>query len=106
MKIIYADNNATTRVAPEVHQAMEPFFNEDYFNPSSMYEPARATAAAVKQARGQIAQVLGAGDPRQILFTSCATESNNTAIAGAAKANPQRLLQSNSGIAIIPPLGL
>jgi cysteine desulfurase len=90
MKIIYADNNATTRVAPEVHQAMEPFFNEDYFNPSSMYEPARGTAAAVKQARKQIAEFFGAGDPRQILFSSCATESNNTAIAGAAKANPQR----------------
>ncbi len=90
MKIIYADNNATTAVAPEVHQAMIPFFTRDYFNPSSMYEPARGTAAALKQARTQIARYLGAGDPQQILFTSCATESNNTAIRGVAKANPNR----------------
>lgn len=90
MKIIYADNNATTEVAPEVHQAMIPFFTRDYFNPSSMYEPARGTAAALKQARTQIAGYLGAGDPKQILFTSCATESNNTAIQGVAKANPNR----------------
>lgn len=90
MKIIYADNNATTRVAPEVHEAMAPFFSEGYFNPSSMYEPARKIADALKQARRQIADFLGAGDPRQILFTSCATESNNTAITGVAKANPNR----------------
>ena len=90
MKIIYADNNATTGVAPEVHQAMIPFFTRDYFNPSSMYEPARGTAAAVKQARTQIAGCLGAGDPQQVLFTSCATESNNTAIQGVARANPNR----------------
>ena len=47
MRIIYADNNATTAVAPEVVEAMAPFFTEDYFNPSSMYEPARRTAAAM-----------------------------------------------------------
>ena len=51
MSIIYADNNATTRVAPEVYEAMTPFFTEDYFNPSSMYEPARRTAQAMAQAR-------------------------------------------------------
>ena len=90
MKIVYADNNATTSVAPEVYQAMVPFFTEDYFNPSSMYEPARGTAAALEQARKEIAQFFGAGDPRQVLFTSCATESNNTAILGATRANPTR----------------
>jgi len=90
MRIVYADNNATTRVAPEVYQAMIPFFTEDYFNPSSMYEPARGTAAAINQAREGIARHLEAGDPKQILFTSCATESNNTAILGVAKANPSR----------------
>ena len=47
MKIIYADNNATTQVAPEVLEAMLPFFKDQYFNPSSMYEPARAVADAV-----------------------------------------------------------
>ena len=90
MKIIYADNNATTKVAPEVYEAMAPFLTEDYFNPSSMYEPARRTAAAMAQARKQIAGYFGISDPKQILFTSCATESNNTAILGLARANPDR----------------
>jgi len=90
MRIIYADNNATTKVAPEVYEAMAPFLTEDYFNPSSMYEPARRTAAALAQARRQIAGHFHVGDPKQMLFTSCATESNNTAILGAAKANPDR----------------
>ncbi len=90
MKIIYADNNATTAVAPEVRRAMEPFFAENYFNPSSMYEPARRTADAMAHARATIARCFGVDEPRQILFTSCATESNNTAIFGAVKANPHR----------------
>jgi len=90
MRTIYADNNATTQVAPEVYEAMIPFFTEDCFNPSSMYEPARHTADAVADARTRIARRLGASDPREIIFTSCATESNNAAILGAAKANPER----------------
>jgi cysteine desulfurase len=90
MRVIYADNNATTQVAPEVYEAMKPFLTGDYFNPSSMYEPARRTAAAIIQARSQTAELLGVTDPKQILFTSCATESNNTAIYGTAKANPHR----------------
>ncbi len=90
MNIIYADNNATTQVAPEVAQAMEPFFTEAYFNPSSMYEPARRVAQAIKEARGQIAGHFRLTDARQILFTGCATESNNTALFGTVKANPQR----------------
>ena len=102
MKIVYADNNATTSVAPEVYEAIVPFLTENYFNPSSMYEPAQDTARAVAEARQRIARHLGvagtkqvvfdshATESKQILFTSCATESNNTAIQGAAKANPQR----------------
>ena len=90
MKIIYADNNATTKVAPEVYEAMAPFLTDEYFNPSSMYEPARRTAAAMAEARKQIAGHFGVSDPKQFLFTSCATESNNTAILGLAKANPDR----------------
>lgn len=90
MKIIYADNNATTQVAPEVFEAMRPFFTDEYFNPSSMYEPARRTAQAVAAARQTIARSFGVADPRQFLFTSCATESNNTAILGTAKAEPRR----------------
>ena len=90
MRVIYADNNATTPIAPEVREAMEPFFTESYFNPSSMYEPARRVADAVKSARQEIAGHFGVSDSRQMLFTSCATESNNTAILGTAKANPNR----------------
>lgn len=90
MKTIYADNNATTQVAPEVVQAIVPYLTEDYFNPSSMYEPARRTAAALAQARAGIAGHFGLADPKQILFTSCATESNNAAIRGTARANPNR----------------
>lgn len=90
MQVIYADNNATTAVAPEVYGAMVPYFTGDYFNPSSMYEPARRTAGALKRAREQIARFFGLSDPRPILFTSCATESNNAAIVGTARANPQR----------------
>ena len=82
MHIIYADNNATTRVAPEVHQAMVPYLTEDYFNPSSMYEAAQRTAHVMAAARKSIADHLGAADAKEILFTSCATESNNTAIFG------------------------
>jgi cysteine desulfurase len=90
MKIIYADNNATTPVAPEVYEAMVPFFTSDYFNPSSMYEPARQTAHAVARAREEIARYFGLPGAKEILFTSCASESNNTAILGTAKANPNR----------------
>jgi cysteine desulfurase len=86
MNIVYADNNATTQVAPEVFAAMQPYFRDDYFNPSSMYEPARKTSHAVAAARADIASALGCGDPRQIVFTSCATESNNAAIFGVAAA--------------------
>jgi len=90
MGIIYADNNATTGIAPDVYEAMTPFLTENYFNPSSMYEPARGAAVAIAQARQEIAGHLGVIDAKQILFTSCATESNNTAIVGTAKANTNR----------------
>jgi cysteine desulfurase len=90
METIYLDNNATTRVAPEVFDAMIPFFTEGYFNPSSMYEPARQTGKAVAEARKRIADALGQVDPKEVLFTGCATESNNTAITGVARGNPNR----------------
>jgi cysteine desulfurase len=69
---------------------MVPFFTEDYFNPSSMYEPARQTAHAMASARKGIAEGLGGVDAKEILFTACATESNNTAILGTARGNPNR----------------
>lgn len=90
MDIVYADNNATTRVAPEVFAAMRPFLEDSYFNPSSMYEAAAGPAAAIKAARASLACKLGGVRPDEIVFTSCATESNNTAIFGVVKANPSR----------------
>ena len=78
--MIYVDNNATTAVAPEVRDVMLPFFNELYYNPSSMYPPAQNVAKEVKKARQTIAQFLDIEDPSEILFTSCASESNNAAI--------------------------
>jgi cysteine desulfurase len=90
MKTIYADNNATTPVAPEVYEAMIPYLTADYFNPSSMYEAARSAAQAIAQAREVVAKALGGVASSEVLFTSCATESNNMAITGTAKANPAR----------------
>jgi cysteine desulfurase len=90
MKTIYVDNNATTQVAPEVVEAMTPFLTAEYFNPSSMYEAAKPAARAIAQARKDIARQFGLADPQQILFTACATESNNMAVFGTAKANPNR----------------
>lgn len=90
MKTIYADNNATTAVAPEVVEAMMPFLTGEYFNPSSMYERARTTNDALEKARRTVARTIGVHDAGQILFTSCATEANSTAILGAIKANPHR----------------
>ncbi|MBP7275884.1 MAG: aminotransferase class V-fold PLP-dependent enzyme [Kiritimatiellae bacterium] len=87
---VYADNNATTALAPEALAAMDPFLRGSYFNPSSMYRPAADVAVAIRAARAQIAALLGAEDPRTILLTSCATESNNAAIHGAARARPER----------------
>jgi cysteine desulfurase len=89
-QLIYADSNATTQVAPEVVEAMQPFFGPEFFNPSSMYEPALHVAGAVKASRQTIAGFLGGVDPSEVIFTSCATESNNTAIFGVAAANPSR----------------
>ncbi len=90
MKTAYLDNNATTPVAPEVVAAMRPYLEAEYFNPSSGYERAHPAAQAIKQARATIARFLGGVDPGEILFTSCATESLNTALYGAVRANPAR----------------
>ena len=88
--LIFADNNATTPVAPEVVAAMQPFFGPEFFNPSSMYEPALKVAGALKAARKTVAAFLGGVEPSEVLFTSCATENNNAAIFGVAAANPKR----------------
>ena len=80
-KEIYLDNNATTKVDKEVLEAMLPYFSENYANPSSMYDTARVSAKAIEDAREQVADLLGTS-AKNIIFTSCATESANTAIKG------------------------
>jgi len=84
MNTIYFDNNATTCVAPEVRDAMIPFFNELYGNPSSMHAFGGQVARYVKEAREKIAAFINA-DPSEIVFTSCGTESDNMAIHGSAE---------------------
>ncbi|GHT34042.1 cysteine desulfurase NifS [Planctomycetales bacterium] len=88
--MIYLDNNATTSVAPEVLETMLPFFKEEYYNPSSMYEAAMPAKHTIDNARKIIADELGAEQPAELLFTSCATESINAALFGAVKANPAK----------------
>lgn len=83
-KTVYLDSNATTRVAPEVRDVMEPFFNELYGNPSSMHAFGGQVAKFVARAREEAAAFINAS-PEEIIFTSCATESDNTAIRGAAE---------------------
>lgn len=82
MKTIYLDNNATTRVAPEVLEASLPYFSELYGNPSSPYSFGGRVAGKIKEARERVATLLGA-DPEEIIFTSCGSEGDNTAILSA-----------------------
>ena len=90
MRTVYLDNNATTPVAPEVRAAMEAYFTAEYFDPSSAYDRASPASQAIKRGRETLARFLGGVDPSEILFTSCATESLNTALYGAVRANPGR----------------
>jgi cysteine desulfurase len=85
--VVYMDNNATTRVAPEVIEAMMPYLRDYYGNPSSMYNFGGQVGGAVTRAREQVAALLGAS-PDEILFTSCGTESDNTAIRSALRVRP------------------
>jgi cysteine desulfurase len=88
-QLYYFDNNATTRVAPEVLVAMLPFLTEQWGNPSSAYRFGREVARHLEQARQQLAALIGA-EPRELVFTSCGTESNNTAIQSALATHPTR----------------
>jgi cysteine desulfurase len=89
---VYLDNQSSTRVDPRVLEAMLPYFTEEFGNPHSASHPyGRIAAEAVERARGEVASLISA-DPREIVFTSGATESNNLAIKGAAlfaRAHPQ-----------------
>ena len=88
--MIYLDNNATTRVAPEVVAAMKPYLLDYYGNPSSAHSLGREMKLAVERARQQVAKILGAASPNEIAFTSCGSESDNWAIRGVLEENPQK----------------
>ena len=87
---IYLDNNATTRCDPTVVEAMLPFFTEQFGNPSSMHSFGNRVGQALKQARVHVQELLGAAHESEIVFTSCGTESDSTAILSALKAQPER----------------
>lgn len=89
MNTIYLDNNATTMVAPEVVEAMLPFFSNKYGNASSMHTFGGQVGKDIRQAREQIAALLGAS-PEEIIFTSCGTESDATAISSALQTQPEK----------------
>ena len=89
MNPIYFDNNATTAIAPEVIEAMQPYLLEHFGNPSSFYSIARCVRRAVEEARAQIAGLLGA-TAEEVIFTSCGTESDNAALNSALEAFPDR----------------
>ena len=89
MKTVYVDNNATTKVAPEVLEVMLPFFSEYYGNPSSMHFFGGQVQKKVDEARARVADFLGA-EPSEIVFTSCGTESDNAAILGTLDSYPEK----------------
>lgn len=90
MESIYLDNNATTRVAPEVFDAMRPYLADHYGNPSSAHSLGRKMKAAVENARAHVANLIGAGNASEVVFTSCGSESDNWAIGGFLEQNPTR----------------
>ena len=88
--MIYLDNNATTRVAPEVFEAMRPYLGEVFGNPSSAHSLGRAMRQAIENAREQVATLLGAADTSEIAFTSCGSESDNWAIRSVLLSRPAK----------------
>lgn len=87
--IIYLDNNATTKVDPLVLEAMLPWLGDEYGNPSSVYSLGKRAAAAVETARQQIARLIGCA-PSELIFTSCGSESINSAVLSAVSIDPDK----------------
>src|SRR5574338_418388 len=88
--MIYLDNNATTRVAPKMFEAMRPYLNEFFGNPSSAHGLGRTMKQAVEQARENVATLIGAADTSEIVFTSCGSESDNWAIRSTLATQPDK----------------
>jgi len=89
MKTIYLDNNATTKIAPEVFDEMKPYLTDYYGNPSSMHTFGGKLYSKIEESRARVAGLIGA-DPEEIIFMSCGTESDNTALMSAAESHPQK----------------
>ena len=89
MKTVYLDNNATTQVASDVLETMLPYFHDLYGNPSSMHSFGGQVSRKIREAREQVAALIGA-TPDEIIFTSCGTESDNAAIRSALATYPER----------------
>ena len=87
--VVYVDNNATTRMDPDVLDSMMPYLTDYYGNPSSIHTFGGQVRNAVEKGRGQVAQLIGA-DPEEVIFTSCGTESDNAAILSALENNVRR----------------
>jgi len=88
--MIYLDNNATTRIAPEVAEAMLPYLTKFFGNPSSAHALGREMKQAVENARQEVAELIGAADASEVVFTSCGSESDNWAINGALATQPEK----------------
>ena len=88
--LIYLDNNATTKVDEAVLEEMLPYFKNEYANPSSMYDFAKPAANAIKEARARIKDLFNAANEKEIIFTSCGSESANTAIRGVLNMNKNK----------------
>jgi len=88
--MIYLDNNATTRVAPEVLEAMQPYLSEFFGNPSSAHALGREMKRALEHSREQVASLIGAAEMSEIVFTSCGSESDNWAIRGVLATQPNK----------------
>jgi cysteine desulfurase len=89
MNTIYLDNNATTKIAPEVFNKMTPYLTDLYGNPSSMHTFGGSISNKIEEARERVAALIGA-EPDEIIFTSCGTESDNTALMSAVESRPQK----------------
>jgi len=89
-KVVYLDNNATTQVAPEVFEAMKPFFTDEYGNPSSMHTFGGKIKKDIDHSREAVCDLIGANEPSEIIFTSCGTESDNTAIMSTLRSYPEK----------------
>jgi len=103
---IYLDNNATTKVAPEVIEAMMPYLTEHYGNPSSMHRFGAEAGRGLAEAREQVAELLGARAASEIIFTAGGSESDNLAIVGTLRAYPEKKHVVTSAVEHPAVLGL